>query len=324
MAPEDIELIRKSAQQALGIIKAADGNTRADKHFLFNRKQVITRRKLPPYYLVYFLMVDLLRFKDLGRFEKIDWSIPIDFNGIAFLLEHGKFGLGVYAHDPEGEGAAAEEIATRVQKAVKIATPFFDHLARQAMELSEVNVVNNSIPLYCRFEFMSKAYKSKCAELAAESELHALKAKQKHLPLGVWVLGGAYSNLKQEAGWLAISAIESFFSWTEHVLVHVAILTGGVTTAHEIADLAAADWPRKFRAVFDIKSIEEKSLFDSALCLRQELRNYVAHGAFGKGGEAFSFHSSAGAVPVLLPKKMEVRNFLWVATWISIMNWRLG
>jgi len=309
MAPENIELIRQSAQRALGVIKAADGNTTADKHFLFNRKQVITKRKLPPYYLVYFLLADLLGFKNLGRFEKIDWSIPIDFNGKAFLLEHGKFGLCLYAHDPESEGAAAEEIATRIQKAVKAATPFFDHLASQAIALSEVNVINNSIPLFCRFEFMRDTYKSKYAESVAESELHALKVKQKNLPLGIWTFGGAYSNLKQEANWLAISAIESFFSWTEHVLIHIAIFTGGVTTAREVADLAAADWSRKFRAVFDITGIEEKSLFDSALSLRQELRNHIAHGAFGKGGEAFSFHSSAGAVPVLLPEKTGSKKF---------------
>lgn len=309
MSPENIEIIRQSTQRALGVIKAADGNTTADKHFLFNRKQVNTKRKLPPYYLVYFLLVDLLEFKNLGRFEKIDWCIPIDFNGKAFLLEFGKFGLGLYAHDPESEEAAAEEIVTRVQKAVKAAAPFFDYLARQAIELSEVNVVNNSIPLFRRFEFMRETYKSKYLESVAERELHAVKVKQKNLPLGIWVLGGVNSNLKQEANWLGISAIESFFSWTEHVLIHMAILTGGVTTAREVADLAAADWSRKFRAVFDIKSIEEKTLFDSALSLRQELRNHIAHGAFGKGGEAFSFHSSAGAVPVLLPEKIGSKKF---------------
>lgn len=309
MQPENIELIRQSAQRALGMVKAADCNTYADKHFLLNRKKVVTKRKLPSYYLVYFLLVDLLGFKNLGRFEKIDWSVPIDFNGKAFLLEHGKFGLGLYVHDPEGEKAAAEEIATRVQKAVKAATPFFDYLARQAVERSEVNVINNSIPLLCRFEFMRELYKSKCAELVAERELHALRVKQNNLPFGTWIFGGSNLNLKQEASWLAISAIESFFSWSEHVLIHVAILTGGTTTAREIADLAAADWSRKFKAVFDVTGGEEKALFDSALSLRQELRNYIAHGAFGKSGEAFSFHSSAGAVPVLLPEKIGSKKF---------------
>jgi hypothetical protein len=61
--------------------------------------------------------------------------------------------------------------------------------------------------------------------------------------------------------------------------------------------------------VFDIRNGKEKALFDSTLSLRQELRNYIAHGAFGKDGEAFSYHSSAGAVPVQLPEKIGSKKF---------------
>lgn len=35
----------------------------------------------------------------------------------------------------------------------------------------------------------------------------------------------------------------------------------------------------------------------------------MAHGAFGKEGEAFSFHSRAGAVPVVLDRKPTRRQF---------------
>lgn len=34
--------------------------------------------------------------------------------------------------------------------------------------------------------------------------------------------------------------------------------------------------------------------------LRAQVRNFVTHGAFGKDGQAFRFHSGAGSVPVLL------------------------
>jgi hypothetical protein len=37
----------------------------------------------------------LLGFHDLGRFEKLAWSVPIDFEGIAYLIEYRKFGVGV-------------------------------------------------------------------------------------------------------------------------------------------------------------------------------------------------------------------------------------
>jgi hypothetical protein len=308
MTLEELELIRKSAWRALSPIRPADSNTKADQHFLFNGKQTNTGRQLPPYYLVYFLLVNLLGFKNLGRFEKIDWSVPIDFNGQAYLVEHGKFGLNLFAHEPEKEESTAKEITSCIQKGVKAARPFFDYLALQAVERSEINVINKSINLRERFDFLKEAYDSKCAEIKEQQEVYALKIRQRHLPIG-FLIGPPFFNLKEEANWLAISAIEAFFSWTEHVLIHVAILLRNVTSARDVADLAAADWSKKFNAVFKIKNRSEKILFDNSLSLRQELRNFIAHGAFGKQGEAFSFHSTAGAVPVLLPHKKGSKKF---------------
>lgn len=37
------------------------------------------------------------------------------------------------------------------------------------------------------------------------------------------------------------------------------------------------------------------------------LVGFVAHGAFGKDGEAFKFHSGAGAVPLMLPHRSSKR-----------------
>lgn len=45
------------------------------------------------------------------------------------------------------------------------------------------------------------------------------------------------------------------------------------------------------------------------MSVRKELRNYVTHGAFGKQGQAFEFHSGAGAVPVLLPHRRGSNKF---------------
>lgn len=51
-------------------------------------------RNLAHYYLVYFLLVELLRFFNFGRSEKIAWSIPIGFEGTTYLVDHRKFGVG--------------------------------------------------------------------------------------------------------------------------------------------------------------------------------------------------------------------------------------
>jgi hypothetical protein len=44
-------------------------------------------RSLPPYYLVYFLLVNLLKFNDLGQSEKVSYSIPVEFNGTILMVE---------------------------------------------------------------------------------------------------------------------------------------------------------------------------------------------------------------------------------------------
>jgi hypothetical protein len=75
---------------------------------------------------------------------------------------------------------------------------------------------------------------------------------------------------------------------------------GRLHRGDEVADLAEADWKTKFKAALDISDIETKKHYDCLLDIRAQLRNFLAHGAFGKSGEAFRFHSGAGAAPLLL------------------------
>lgn len=303
LSPE-LEKVRASAMRAISPVKPA-----ASKHFLFNAKRTNAGRHLPPYYLVYFLLVDLLGFKHLGQGEKVSWSVPIDFQGQAFVIEHRKMEIGVFAQDPERKEEAAREIVIRIHKAVKAAQPFFDWLADMAVARSAVNVVNNSSELYQRYTFLLDTYRTKADE-ADRLKNERVVEEGKTPGGGTWhsVSYPAFRLLEQ-ADWLALSAVEAFFAWTEHVLIHLAIFTGRIHTAGEVAAVAEADWSAKFKSAFDLTDAKSKALFDRLLAMRKELRNYVAHGAFGKQGEAFSFHSGAGAVPVLLPHRAGTRKF---------------
>lgn len=86
-------------------------------------------------------------------------------------------------------------------------------------------------------------------------------------------------------------------------------LAGNKTSALEVASLAEANWANKFKAALDLSDPNINRSFNSLMAMRKELRNYVAHGAFGKQGEAFSFHSGTGAVPVLLPHRAASKKF---------------
>lgn len=306
--PAEFEVVRQAALRALGPVRQTDTSTRAEKNFLFDAKRTDAGRDLPPHYLVYFLLVQLLGFKNLGKWEKVSWSVPIDFNGEAFLIEHRKLGLGVFARDPTSQEDEAKQIVIRIQKSVKAARPFFDWLASQAVASSSVNVHNNSAPLFDRYEFLLSAYRDKLDEAKRRKDERIVKKEEgKH---GTWSTTTFPAfRLRREASWLALSVVEAFFSWSEHVLIHLAVLTGRIDSAEEVALLAAEDWATKFKTAIDITPLDAKSQFDKMVEIRRDLRNHIAHGSFGKQGEAFSFHSRAGAAPVLLPHKRGSKTF---------------
>src|SRR5699024_11385528 len=54
-------------------------------------------------------------------------------------------------------------------------------------------------------------------------------------------------------------------------------------------------------ACLDIQDPSIKPHYDKLVAIKRQIRNYMAHGAFGKNGEAFQIHSGAGAVPLLMP-----------------------
>jgi len=125
----------------------------------------------------------------------------------------------------------------------------------------------------------------------------------RQLPGGGTSTSFPYIRLSREAHWLALAAIEAFFSWTEHIFIHLVILQGKITTGAQVADLTDKDWLTKYKTALDVTDSKTKEYYDKLVTIRRQLRNFVAHGSFGKRGEAFRFHSGAGAVPLLLTEE---------------------
>jgi hypothetical protein len=302
--PTELEAVREKALRAIRPLKSLVSKT----PFLAQRTNA--SRELPSYYLVYFLLVELLGFPHDGKWEKTAWSVAVDWHGRAFLIEYRKMGLGVFAQDVERDEAAAHEIVIRIKKAVRAAQPFFEWLAGDAVSRSEVNVVNNASSLHGRYVFLRDSYYSKKDEYVKRKTERV--TTQGSSPGGIeWTqVSFPAVHLIAESNWLAISAVEAFFAWTEHIFIHVALMTGKKATAMEVTEMAEADWSVKFQSALDLTDSDAKTHYDRLFSLRKELRNYVAHGAFGKQGEAFFFHSGAGAVPVLLPHKVGSLKFM--------------
>lgn len=73
--------------------------------------------------------------------------------------------------------------------------------------------------------------------------------------------------------------------------------------------LAKADWETKFKPALDITDPMTKPFYDALIHIRRQVRNFVAHGSFGKEGEAFQFHSPAGAVPMRMVNERRGERF---------------
>lgn len=311
LIPQELESVRAAALQALAGIRAAGSQTKAEHDFLFTARRTKASEKLPPYYLVYFLLVDLLGFPNLGRWEKIAWSVPIEFDHELFLIDHRKFGIGVFARESPTSEEKAEAIVSLICRATKTAQPFYAWMAESAVSGSELNVVNRSRNLFERFEFYLDQYKRRLCKPIESNEEHiqTVRASRSKKKLSDWYIPA--HNHRMECGWLGLSVIDGFFSWTEHVFIHLAVLKCHVTTGKEVAKLAESNWTDKFKAALDIANADTKTFYDKLVAIRRQFRNFNAHGAFGKQGEAFSFHSGAGAVPVRLTHEPERPEFLF-------------
>lgn len=223
MTSKATESIRSKARAAISPLIPANDETVASKDFLLLAQRTNAGRRLPPYYLVYFLLVDLLDFRDLGRFEKTAWSIPVDFEGRGFLIDHRKFGVGVFAENLPDDEAAADEIVRLIHGGVTVARPYFDQLASDAVAGSRLNVVNRCSDLFDRYNYHVQLYKTKHAD-AERRKNERIETVDGNLTTTVFPA----FTLRREANWLAVAAIESFFSWTEHVFIgaYIRVLKG--------------------------------------------------------------------------------------------------
>ncbi len=300
-----IEGIRTKVLKAIDPIKQTNEDTKAESDFLFRSQRTNAGYDLPAYYLVYFLFADLLQFKNLGKFEKVAWSFPIDYNGEAFLIEYRKMGIGVFARDAKQQNEDARKIVHLIKKGIFIAKPFFELLAKEAVDKSQLNVTNKSIALFKRYNYFISQYK----KVADENK--AKEITREHDTPDDRKLTGFLNAMQRDEStdWLAMATIDAFFSWTEYIFIHISILKGYTKTGIEVANLAQEEWLEKYKAALPLSEAKNKVYFDKLRDLRRQLRNYVAHGAFGREGEAFNFHSPTGAVPVILHPQKAANQF---------------
>ncbi|MCD6019627.1 MAG: hypothetical protein K0S53_2748 [Bacteroidetes bacterium] len=304
----DKEKYKKTALNILSPIKTADIESWKKQKVIFKSEKSLLSFKLPEYYLVYFLFAELLDFHNLGQFEKVAWSFPIDYKGKAFIIEYRKFGMTLLVQDLDNIEQEAEELTKKLNGAVTSARPFYDYLAEQAVKSSQFNVTNRNSELFGRFNFLLSLYKKEYNKYIKNKGKIEKKTKMTKIGEVTSFIRPEY-KYQEKANWIAISCIEAFYSWTEHLFIHLAIVAQNLSDGVQVSKLIEAEWKTKFKAAVPYESEEANRFYVDLLIIRQQLRNFVAHGSFGKDGNAFKFHSNTGTIPVIMSHNRNKNRF---------------
>ena len=255
---------------------------------------------LPESHLVFAFLVDLLGFKSLRRFEKVLWSIPVELNDTIFFIEHRKFGLGVFGRNVPLAEESAREIVQIINQGIQSLekSEYFECWTRMHSKNDNVILINDCALLYDRYRFFCQLFQGKWNEFEKINSNNG--ADDAGDPIKSIVAYFSSAGPREEAAWLGQAAIDSFFSWTEHVFVHLAILLGKqkVNSGDKCNKfITNGRWGEKYKAVLDFeRDIQAREYYDSLTEIR-ELRNFATHGHFGKGRETFWTPTSIGCVP---------------------------
>jgi hypothetical protein len=167
--PLELLAVRDAALSAMDdLLPAGPPASRDESKSFFLSSWTKAGRNLPPHYLVHFLLIDLLKFPYLGQWEKVAWAVPVRLGGKLYGVEHRKMGIGVFAPNPdpsasrsgiasEGDESDAREIVRRINRAVELASPYFEWRAQTAAKGRDINVVNTSAVLFERYRFFVSA-----------------------------------------------------------------------------------------------------------------------------------------------------------------------
>lgn len=246
------------------------------------------------YYLIYMLLVDLLDFRYFGPFEKLTYAIPLEHEGLLYGINYQKSGMRILY----SENGDPEAVFNALKKGMKAAKPYYLWRAEQASTTADLNLVSKCPMLWEKYQYLRE--KSKCLIERYETEKDVTVVEKGFTEGGSEWTTYKYPahELLEQGRWIHEAAVDAFFAWCEQTLVHVAVLLGKLTNGKEIADLLHGNFSQKCNLVLDLAVSNDKAVYDDIASLRTELRNYVAHGSFGKDGSTFSFHTAVGSVPL--------------------------
>lgn len=102
--PQSFMSPKKLAEVLIAILRDFEPWKDPDRDYQWGGPSVALSQQqikaLPPY-SIFLALVTFSDFPYYGRSEKIAWTVPIRFRGVAYLISHQKFGLRIHPANPQ-------------------------------------------------------------------------------------------------------------------------------------------------------------------------------------------------------------------------------
>lgn len=262
--------------------------------------------------LIRYIFAEILSFKVSDQpMEKVNWWIPFSYkNKYECAASHQKFGFRIYVKSESEEESKkiAEEIESKIFKAIDLATPLFNLNADDALENGKIIVDNNFNNLYNEYNFFKR-------QALLKKELTA--KKQQYSPR----VGRAYF----EKYYFEKAVYFTFYSMLEHLCVLFLAFTN-VPDRQNVNLFLKKKWSEKFNTVFDLNKPEFNEIYLHLKGLARYRRNPAAH---GNTNMAFSFFLEGAnhKMSILLHDReminawlLEEKNFDVLDSFVRLLN----
>ena len=244
--------------------------------------------------LVYIALKTLLVCSSYGPEEKMAWGIATRFGLIPFAIHLEKFGLRLYVPRQADPGVVSA-IIRALQKCCSVAESFLTAEVEAQLSSARITITNQ----YHRFDDAYQFFRESAKSAYAGRSPAPVVTKADS---GTATSGQLFRPQKQ-GGYLASAMLDSYFSKLEHQLVLISAFSSLEMENGGLQRFVGDRWDTKFKALFDLQSDHAaKLVYDDLKRIKEDLRNPAAHGGFLKNGASFFFHSTAGALPVLLTR----------------------
>lgn len=242
---------------------------------------------------------------DAGRFEKVAWRIPFDFEDVPCALEDQKLGVNLHLWpsdhmDDQQAAGLADRVLSSLKKAIRVAeTDIFYPAIKQKAREGKLLLSNKVGDLRGAYRYFRELASLKSAEHVSggrdtsDDGTDFVKRFARD-----W--SGEMQRIAERT-YLANAMVVAYFSYLEHYLSLALPFSSADLEGFDAMRFLSSRWSEKFKTVVDISVPECKSAYDRLVHVAETHRNPRSHGALDKRGATLGVYlDDIGAVPLLL------------------------